>query len=101
MDENDYHFCRFGDDINIYCKTYDDAIKILGDVREHIENAEMLPLNHKKTGVYKGTNRKYLGFRFEKKGSKIIAKREKRLIKLFIETGIPLGYSGLTVAIIW
>ena len=53
MDEKDYHFCRFGDDINIYCKTYDDAIKILGDVREHIENAEMLPLNHKKTGVYK------------------------------------------------
>ena len=78
MDENDYHFCRFGDDINIYCKTYDDAIKILSDVREHIENAEMLPLNHKKTGVYKGTNRKYLGFRFEKKGSKIIAKREKK-----------------------
>ena len=35
-------------------------------MREHIENAEMLPLNHKKTGVYKGTNRKYLGFRFEK-----------------------------------
>ena len=81
MDENDYHFCRFGDDINIYCKTYDDAIKILGDVREHIENAEMLPLNHKKTGVYKGTNRKYLGFRFEKKGSKIIAKREKKAYK--------------------
>ena len=81
MDENDYHFCRFGDDINIYCKTYDDSIKILGDVREHIENAEMLSLNHKKTGVYKGTNRKYLGFKFEKKGSKIIAKREKKAYK--------------------
>ena len=50
-------------------------------MREHIENAEMLPLNHKKTGVYKGTNRKYLGFRFEKKGSKIIAKREKKAYK--------------------
>lgn len=72
MDENDYHFCRFGDDINIYCKTYDDAIKILGDVREHIENAEMLTLNHKKTGVYKGTNRKYLGFRFEKKAYRTV-----------------------------
>ena len=30
MDENDYHFCRFGDDINIYCKTYDDGMLTFG-----------------------------------------------------------------------
>lgn len=74
MEEKQYHFCRFGDDINIYCSTYEEAIGCLDDTRSHIENQEMLPLNHKKTGIFKGTNRKYLGYRFIVKGTKIIAK---------------------------
>lgn len=78
MEEKQYHFCRFGDDINIYCSTYEEAIGCLDDTRSHIENQEMLPLNHKKTGIFKGTNRKYLGYRFIVKGTKIIAKHEKK-----------------------
>lgn len=70
MEEKQYHFCRFGDDINIYCSTYEEAIGCLDDIRSHIENQEMLPLNHKKTGIFKGTNRKYLGYRFIVKGPK-------------------------------
>lgn len=78
MEENGYHFCRFGDDINIYCKTYNAALECLNEIRNHIENQERLPLNHKKTGVFKGVNRKYLGYRFTLKGAKIIAKHEKK-----------------------
>lgn len=78
MEEKGYHFCRFGDDINIYCEIYEQALECLNNVREHIINVEQLSLNHKKTGVFKGTNRKYLGYRFESKGTKIIAKKEKK-----------------------
>ena len=78
MDEKKYSFCRFGDDINIYVKTYDEAVVCLNEIREHITDVEMLPLNQKKTGVFQGLNRKYLGYRFEEKNKKVLIKKEKK-----------------------
>ena len=78
MDEKKYSFCRFGDDINIYVKTYDEAVVCLNEIREHIMDVEMLPLNQKKTGVFQGLNRKYLGYRFEEKNKKVLIKKEKK-----------------------
>ena len=78
MDEKKYSFCRFGDDINIYVKTYDEAVVCLNEIREHIIDVEMLPLNQKKTGVFQGLNRKYLGYRFEEKNKKVLIKKEKK-----------------------
>ena len=78
MDEKKYSFCRFGDDINIYVKTYDEAVVCLNEIREHIADVEILPLNQKKTGVFQGLNRKYLGYRFEEKNKKVLIKKEKK-----------------------
>lgn len=78
MEEKKYSFCRFGDGINVYVKTYDEAAACLNTVREYIINVEMLPLNQKKTGIFQGLNRKYLGYRFEEKNKKILIKKEKK-----------------------
>ena len=62
----------------MYVKTYDEAAACLNTVREYIINVEMLPLNQKKTGIFQGLNRKYLGYRFEEKNKKILIKKEKK-----------------------
>lgn len=71
-------FAALEDDINVYVKTYDEAAACLNTVREYIINVEMLPLNQKKTGIFQGLNRKYLGYRFEEKNKKILIKKEKK-----------------------
>lgn len=78
MEAKDYKFCRFGDDINIYCQSYENAFEQLSDIKEHITEKEHLPLNTGKTGIYKVLNRKYLGYRFEEKAGKIIVKKENK-----------------------
>lgn len=78
MEEHAYLFCRFGDDLNIYCQSYEQAFEQYQDVKRHIEECEMLALNMHKTGVYKALNRKYLGYRFEEKSGEVIAKKERK-----------------------
>ena len=39
---------------------------------------EKLPLNESKTGIFKGINRKFLGYRFENKKGKIFAQKENK-----------------------
>lgn len=81
IEKQGYCFCRFGDDINIYSSSYDEALVCLKDVEKHIVEQEELPLNHKKTGVFKGINRKYLGYRFEIKDHNVVTKKENRAYK--------------------
>lgn len=81
MEKQGYSFCRFGDDINIYCSTYEEAIVAFSDVTARMEKIEQLPLNHGKTGIFKGINRKYLGYRFEMKDGHVIVKKEQRAYK--------------------
>lgn len=81
MEKQGYSFCRFGDDINIYCSTYEEAIVEFSDVTARMEEIEQLPLNHGKTGIFKGINRKYLGYRFEMKDGHVIVKKEQRAYK--------------------
>lgn len=81
MEKQGYSFCRFGDDINIYCSTYEEATVVFSDVTARMEKIEQLPLNHGKTGIFKGINRKYLGYRFEMKDGHVIVKKEQRAYK--------------------
>lgn len=78
MEWKNYKFCRFGDDINIYCQSYEDAFEQLHDIEGHLTEKESLPLNNGKTGIYKALNRKYLGYRFEEKAGEIIVKKENK-----------------------
>ena len=82
----------------MYVKTYDEAAACLNTVREYIINVEMLPLNQKKTGIFQGLNRKYLGYRFEEKNKKILIKKRIKLIGLILTTknkGICLAAENL------
>lgn len=81
MEKQGYSFCRFGDDINIYCSTYEEATVVFSDVTARMEKIEQLPLNHGKTDIFKGINRKYLGYRFEMKDGHVIVKKEQRAYK--------------------
>lgn len=54
MEKQGYSFCRFGDDINIYCSTYEEATVAFSDVTARMEKIEQLLLNHGKTGIFKG-----------------------------------------------
>lgn len=47
-------------------------------MKEHLEKIEKVPLNKSKSGVYKSLNRKFLGYCFEEKSGKVIAKHEKK-----------------------
>lgn len=78
MEEKGYHFCRFGDDINVYCAEQEQAFEQLQDVRKHLAEREQLAVNKSKTGVFKGVNRKYLGYKFEEKKGKILARKEQK-----------------------
>lgn len=78
MESKNYRFCRFGDDINVYCESYENAFEQLEDIKEHLKEIEKLPVNENKMGIFKALNRKYLGYRFEEKSGKIIAKRENK-----------------------
>ena len=78
MEEKGYLFCRFGDNINIYTQSYENASFQLQHISEHLMQNEKLPLNESKTGVFKGSNRKFLGYRFENKKGKIFAQKENK-----------------------
>lgn len=67
MEKQGYQFCRFGDDINIYSQSYEKAAGQLQDVCSYLKEKKKLILNEEKTGIFKGLNRKYLGYRFEMK----------------------------------
>ena len=53
MEKNGYCFCRFGDNINIYCNSYELAFQQYQDVKEHLEKIEKVPLNKSKVEFYK------------------------------------------------
>ena len=81
MEEKGYHFCRFGDDINVYCEEQDQAFEQLQDVRKHLAEREQLAVNKSKTGVFKGVNRKYLGYKFEEKKESL----RKGIVRFFLK----------------
>ncbi len=78
LDKKGIFFCRFGDDINIYCPTSQDAFAMYESVAHHLKEVELLQLSTSKSGVFKALNRKYLGYTFEEKSGQIVARREKK-----------------------
>lgn len=78
MEKKGYLFCRFGDNINIYSSSYERASEQIQDISTYLTERKKLPLNKEKTGIFKGLNRKFLGYRFEKKQRMILAKKEQK-----------------------
>jgi group II intron reverse transcriptase/maturase len=64
LTEKGYRFCRFADDVRVFCKTYEEGLVILGVIKEYLENELALKLNLTKSGVYPSKERTFLGYRF-------------------------------------
>lgn len=73
-----YGFCRFGDDVNIYCETYEEAVEAMGTARKYLEEVERLTINEKKSGIFSGLNRCFLGFRFQREKNNVLIARRFR-----------------------
>ena len=92
MENKGYSFCRFGDNINTYTTSYEEAWQQLQEVKNYLEEKEELLINEGRTGVFKGINRRLLGFVFEEKSGKVVVKRaknaEKTVFRRWYTTGI-------------
>lgn len=92
MGKRGYSFCRFGDNINTYTTSYEEAWQQLQEVKNYLQEREGLFINEGRTGVFKGMNRRLLGFAFEEKNGKVIVKRaknaEKTVFRGWYTTGI-------------
>ena len=62
--EQNYSYCRFSDDINIYCKSQKEAEKAAEDVTRYLKKKLGLTCNKKKSGIYQALSRRYLGYEF-------------------------------------
>lgn len=63
--EAKYSFCRFADNINVYCETEEEAKKAYEDVEKYLKTKLGLDLNQKKSGVYPAVTRSFLGYGFK------------------------------------
>lgn len=64
--ESKYSFCRFADNINVYCNTEEEAQKAFADVNDYFETKLSLKINQKKSGVYPAITRMFLGYEFRR-----------------------------------
>lgn len=80
MLEEKYHFCRFSDNINIYCENKEEAVKIAKDVEVYLNDKLDLELNKSKSGIFFSLNRSFLGFEFYKAeySQKILIRQKQR-----------------------
>ena len=91
LKEEGVHFVRFGDDINLYYEKMEEAYKFQSLIKEHLKEIG-LEINAKKSGIYRGENRSYLGYEFISNGNKIIVKkaspREKQVYNRWRKSSI-------------
>lgn len=77
LQEKNYQWIRFADNINVYCKKEEEAISIYNEVSGYIKENLQLAINEKKSGVYPVMDRIYLGYKFYKYNGKYEAKKYK------------------------
>lgn len=74
MEEKEYVFARFADNINVYVKDLQEGYLVLSQIKEKLQEY-FLEINTEKSGVFSVFSRKYLGYIFEKVGSSVIVKK--------------------------
>ncbi len=73
LDDN-YCFFRYGDNINIYCENYEDAIRARHIVKDRLADEELM-VHEKKGGIFLGKTRQCLGYEFYEKDDHIYVTR--------------------------
>ena len=59
-----YCFCRFSDDINVYCKSLEEATQIMVQIQQWLEQNLHLAIHKEKSGIYPAISRRFLGYEF-------------------------------------
>lgn len=67
LDSRNCRFVRYGDDVNIYCRTYEDALQEKKHAEAYLTGTLKLEINEQKSGVFNGLTRRFLGYSFQKK----------------------------------
>jgi RNA-directed DNA polymerase len=67
LDERGYSYCRYADDCNIYVNSQAAAERTLASIRNWIEKHLRLKVNEAKSGTGRVWERKFLGFRLNRK----------------------------------
>jgi group II intron reverse transcriptase/maturase len=67
LDERGHSYCRYADDCNIYVSSQAAAERTLASIRNWIEKHLRLKVNEAKSGVGRIWERKFLGFRLNRK----------------------------------
>lgn len=74
-----YCFCRFSDNINVYCDSAEDAQKCMEEVQQYLDRKLGLQCNKEKSGIYPAMTRRFLGYEFyrNKNDTKVYVRRYK------------------------
>ena len=67
LDSRNCRFVRYSDDVNIYCRTYEEALQQKKRAEKYLKVALKLEVNEQKSGVFNGISRRFLGYSFQKK----------------------------------
>ena len=67
LDQRGHSYCRYADDCNIYVSSQAAAERTLASVRDWIEKHLRLKVNEAKSGTGRAWERKFLGFRLNRK----------------------------------
>ena len=62
--EEQYLFCRYADNINVYFETEEQAVTAQEQIKEYLRTKLGLTINGEKSGIYEALTRKYLGYEF-------------------------------------
>lgn len=77
MEEKRYKWIRFADNINIYTQNQDEAIMIYEDICKELRSTFELEINERKSGIYDGFTRWFLGYDFYKVRGKVEARKHR------------------------
>lgn len=77
LEQNQYNFIRFADNINIYTSSKEFAMHIYHDIKRRIIDDFNLDINENKSGVYDVFSRRVLGYDVQKKGKNVIVRRHR------------------------
>lgn len=74
-----YCFCRFSDNINVYCDSVEAAQQCMTEVQQYLERELGLKCNKEKCGIYSALSRRFLGYEFyrNKNDTKVYMRRYK------------------------
>ena len=77
MEDKEYYWVRFADDIRIYTKSKEEGIKIYTEICQYISEYRKLPISKQKSGVYCAYERRFLGYDFKKEGKQIVLQKHE------------------------